>query len=68
MGISTHILDTALGRPATGVPLRLFRWLQDQWLLLGDNQTDADGRCVQLLPMGTALETGVYRIRFDTAA
>ena len=68
MGISTHILDTALGRPATGVPLRLFHWQHDEWLQLADNQTDADGRCVQLLPMGSALETGLYRIRFDTAA
>jgi 5-hydroxyisourate hydrolase len=68
MGISTHILDTALGRPATGVPLSLAHWQHDQWLWLSDNQTDADGRCVQLLPTGSALETGLYRIRFDTAA
>jgi 5-hydroxyisourate hydrolase len=68
MGISTHILDTALGRPATGVSLRLFHLQGDEWLQLADNQTDADGRCVQLLPMGAALETGLYRVRFDTAA
>jgi 5-hydroxyisourate hydrolase len=68
MGISTHILDTSFGRPATGVPLSLSRWRHDQWLRLADHQTDADGRCVQLLPMGTALEAGRYRIRFDTAA
>jgi 5-hydroxyisourate hydrolase len=68
MGISTHILDTALGRPATGVPLLLSRWQRDEWLRLFESQTDADGRCVQLLPTGTALEIGLYRIRFDTAA
>jgi 5-hydroxyisourate hydrolase len=68
MGISTHILDTALGRPATGVPLRLFQLQHDEWLQLADNQTDADGRCVQLLPMGATLESGLYRVRFDTAA
>ena len=68
MGISAHILDTALGRPATGVPLSLFHWRHDEWLRLADHQTDADGRCVQLLPMGTALVTGLYRIRFETAA
>jgi 5-hydroxyisourate hydrolase len=68
MGISTHILDTSFGRPATGVPLRLFHWQRDEWLQLAENQTDADGRCVQLLPMGTALEAGLYRVRFDTAA
>jgi 5-hydroxyisourate hydrolase len=67
MGISTHILNTALGCPATGVPLRLFHWQHDDWLRLADNQTDADGRCVQLLPADATLETGLYRIRFDTA-
>lgn len=68
MGISTHILDTALGRPATGVSLRLFRWQRDEWLWLADSQTDADGRCMQLLPSGVALDAGLYRIRFETAA
>jgi 5-hydroxyisourate hydrolase len=68
MGISTHILDTALGLPATGVPLRLFHWGRDGWLQLADNETDADGRCVQLLPMGAVLEVGLYRVRFDTGA
>ena len=55
MGISTHILDTALGCPATGVPLRLSHWQHDVWLPLAEHQTDADGRCVQLLPMGATL-------------
>jgi 5-hydroxyisourate hydrolase len=68
MGISTHILDTTLGRPAANVPLSLARWQQDQWLVLAENKTDADGRCVQLLPTGMALGAGPYRIRFETIA
>ncbi len=70
MGISTHILDTALGRPAANVPLALSRWQQDNWVALSaaDARTDADGRCRQLLTEGIALEPGLYRIRFDTAA
>jgi 5-hydroxyisourate hydrolase len=73
MGISTHILDTALGRPAGDVPVALYRLAQareaqDDWRLLFEGKTDADGRCRQLLPEGAALEPGLYRVRFETAA
>jgi 5-hydroxyisourate hydrolase len=68
MGISTHILDTALGRPAAGVSVSLARREREDWLLLCEEQTDADGRCRQLLPTATALEAGLYRVRFETAA
>jgi 5-hydroxyisourate hydrolase len=68
MGISTHILDTTLGRPAAEVPLALSFLSDDQWNLLSENRTDADGRCRQLLPEGAALRTGLYRIRFETIA
>jgi 5-hydroxyisourate hydrolase len=67
--ISTHVLDTAKGKPATGVPVRLER--QDssgKWSSLSSEQTDRDGRCGQLLPDGTTLVEGVYRLLFDTAS
>jgi 5-hydroxyisourate hydrolase len=67
--ISTHVLDTAKGKPAAGVPVRLER--QDssgKWSSLGSGQTDQDGRCGQLLPDGTTLVEGVYRLLFDTAS
>ena len=68
MGISTHILDTNLGRPAVDVPVSLFRWLQEQWTLIAESRTDTDGRCRHLLPENVASEPGLYSIRFDTAA
>ena len=70
MGISTHILDTALGRPAVDVPVSLAHRQQEQWVILSDAdaRTDADGRNRQLLPVGAALEPGLYRVRFETAA
>jgi 5-hydroxyisourate hydrolase len=68
MGISTHILDTNLGQPARGVPLALDHRQQDRWVRLAEHQTDADGRCRQLLPEAAALEPGLYRLRFDTSA
>jgi 5-hydroxyisourate hydrolase len=67
MGISTHILDTAHGRPASGVPVTLARLINDTWSLLNDDHTDADGRCKHLLPPNHQLQPGVYRIHFATA-
>jgi 5-hydroxyisourate hydrolase len=68
MGISTHILDTAIGRPAADVPVRLARLEHAQWMTLSESKTDADGRARQLLPEGVALNAGLYRVRFETAA
>jgi 5-hydroxyisourate hydrolase len=68
MGISTHILDTALGRPAAEVAVSLARQQQEQWIVVSQDCTDADGRCRQLLPAGAVLEPGLYRVRFETAA
>jgi len=68
MGISTHILDTALGRPAAGVPIALWQWQGEDWVLLHSAITDSDGRVKHLLPEEQPLEPGIFRVRFDTAA
>lgn len=68
-GITTHVLDTARGRPAAGVPVLLERReAAGGWRELGRGATDAEGRVRSLLPAGSALEAGVYRLTFDTAA
>lgn len=65
--ISTHVLDTTLGKPATGVPVRLERRQSSgNWSVLQTNRTDQDGRCAQLLPDESALAAGLYRMVFDT--
>ena len=66
MGLSTHILDTALGKPATGVPLVLSRQAAGTWVEVGQAVTDAEGRCRSLLG-DSPLEIGIYRLRFGTA-
>jgi 5-hydroxyisourate hydrolase len=66
--ISTHVLDTAKGKPAAGVPVRLER--QDssgKWAPVGSAETDQDGRCGQLVPEGATLREGVHRLTFDTS-
>jgi len=63
--LSTHVLDTGLGRPAAGVPVRLSRVTGDQDDVLATGTTDDDGRIAEL---GPALEAGAYRLWFDVAA
>ncbi len=67
MGISTHILDTALGRPAFEVPVALSVLTGETWSLIRETATDADGRCKSLFPESRSLQPGTYRIRFETA-
>lgn len=71
--ISTHVLDTALGVPATGMTITL-EWVDGshgeraEGTPIGGGTTDGDGRVRALLAQGETLGPGVYRLRFDTAA
>jgi 5-hydroxyisourate hydrolase len=66
MSISTHVLDTARGRPAADVPVTLsHRGSDGAWSVLGRAVTDTDGR-IKELSQGD-LAAGVYRLDFDTA-
>lgn len=64
--ITTHVLDTSLGRPAAGMAVTLWRRDEDDWHNLAARHTDSDGRIGDLLAPGS-LTTGTYRIRFATA-
>jgi 5-hydroxyisourate hydrolase len=67
--ITTHVLDTALGRPAEGVAVVLeLADKEERWTELGRGLTNADGRISTLLPDGAILAPGTYRLRFATAA
>ncbi|MFE7135527.1 hydroxyisourate hydrolase [Streptomyces sp. NPDC057638] len=48
--VSTHVLDTAVGRPAAGLPVSLSArgGPGEGWVALGGSVTDADGRCTDL--------------------
>jgi 5-hydroxyisourate hydrolase len=54
--VSTHVLDTAAGRPAAGVRIELYRGEE----LLGAGETDADGRIRELAETAP----GTHRIVF----
>ncbi len=61
--VSTHILDTSVGRPAVGVAVHLSArpGREADWRPLGGSATDADGRCKDL----PALPEGTTHVRLD---
>jgi 5-hydroxyisourate hydrolase len=63
--VSTHILDTSVGRPAEGVAVQLAArsGREAEWQALGGSATDADGRCKDL----PALPEGITHVRLDFA-
>jgi 5-hydroxyisourate hydrolase len=65
--ITTHILDTSTGRPASGIDvvLEVQRGPAD-WATVGRGATDADGRLRTLMPTDTPLEPATYRLVFHT--
>jgi 5-hydroxyisourate hydrolase len=67
MTLSTHVLDTARGGPAVGVPVDLQRLDQPDWVAVARGSTDADGRLSAWTPEPT-LSTGRYRLLFDVAS
>jgi len=67
--ITTHVLDTATGQPASGVAVTLERQsASGDWVKLAEGRTDASGRIGNLLPDDHGLEAGLYQLRFDTSA
>jgi len=62
-GLTTHVLDLSLGRPAANVALRLSSRSGADWAQLVATQTDQDGRA--RLRDGEALAIGAYRLEFD---
>ncbi|HRE91761.1 MAG TPA: hydroxyisourate hydrolase [Myxococcota bacterium] len=64
--LSTHVLDTALGRPAVGLDVVLFRFDGELFVQLNRQTTDDDGRVKgdRLAPDGLA--PGTYQLVFET--
>ncbi len=65
--LSTHVLDTANGRPAKGMNVRLYACADESRRLLKSVTTNQDGRTEEPLLAGERLETGVYELVFCVA-
>lgn len=62
--ITTHILDTSLGRPASNVKVKLDFLDHGEWKRVGSGVTDSDGRVKGLLKDDFDLQAGIYRLEF----
>jgi 5-hydroxyisourate hydrolase len=68
MCISTHVLDTSLGRPAEGVFVQLLLHESGNWVTISTGTTNADGRVTALLPSSVPNVEGAFRLTFDAGA
>ena len=66
--LTTHVLDTASGRPAAGVRIELFRLSPAGREALDDVRTNDDGRCDAPLLAGEAFAAGRYELVFHAGA
>jgi 5-hydroxyisourate hydrolase len=66
-GISTHVLDTSIGRPAAGISVVLEIESRGTWKQVGRGMSKVDGRITDLLAPGSLAEA-TYRLTFDTEA
>lgn len=63
--ITTHVLDTSQGIPATGIVVNLLKLVGQKWEKINSGRTDIDGRVGTLLESGDFLEPGRYRLDFE---
>jgi 5-hydroxyisourate hydrolase len=66
--LTTHVLDTASGRPAAGVRIELHRLEGASRTMLAETATNADGRCDRPILEGAAFAPGVYELTFHAGA
>lgn len=66
--LTTHVLDTANGRPAAGIRISVYSLAGGVRNLLGVTETNQDGRCDRPILEGDALKTGTYELEFAVGA
>jgi 5-hydroxyisourate hydrolase len=62
--LTTHVLDTAQGRPGAGMKIVLSVFEGEKWKRLKAVSTNKDGRTDEPLVEGAALKPGQYRLQF----
>jgi 5-hydroxyisourate hydrolase len=66
--LTTHVLDTAHGRPGAAMRVRLYRKRGSDYVLLKEVSTNADGRCDEPLLEAGEFTAGAYRLVFSAGA
>ncbi len=65
--ITTHVLDTSIGKPAAQVHIKLERKEGNAFVAIGGGATDADGRLRTLIPDGVRPQATTHRLTFEVA-
>lgn len=63
--ITTHVLDTNLGKPAEGIQVTLYRKQGDELVKIAQDKTNDDGRIIEWMDE-TERQAGEYQVRFET--
>ncbi len=63
--LTTHVLDTAHGKPGRDVQIHLYKIVDNSRIELSTKFTNTDGRCDAPLLEGDALQSGVYELDFS---
>lgn len=66
--LTTHVLDTALGRPAAGLQITLFRIEGQQRIQCAQMRTNDDGRTDAHILPAAEFQTGTYELVFEAGA
>ncbi|TMH61290.1 MAG: hydroxyisourate hydrolase [Betaproteobacteria bacterium] len=66
--LTTHVLDTARGKPGIGIRVELFRLDGEKRSLVADTKTNADGRTDAPLLEGDKFKSGTYELVFHVGA
>lgn len=66
--LTTHVLDTAQGRPGAGIAIELYRMEGEAGTLVASATTNRDGRTDAPLLEGEKLRAGTYQLVFYIGA
>jgi len=64
--LTTHVLDTSIGKPGKDITIRLMQPKDGDWQTIAQGVTNADGRIGDLLPAEKILVSGNYKLVFET--
>ena len=65
--LTTHVLDTSIGKPGKNITIRLQQNINGLWQTMAQGVTNVDGRIGDLLPPNKNVATGNYKMLFETA-
>ena len=66
--LTTHVLDTSIGKPGKDISIRLQKSAGISWQTIAQGVTNADGRIPDQVPLSRNLQPGNYKMVFETAA